>query len=67
MHDLSLGRCCSRAPCPLRSLPAYRERHAVDVQNFGLSVLGLALGTICRRYRTLRAQDRASWQGLRHP
>jgi uncharacterized membrane protein YfcA len=26
---------------------AYRERHAVDVQSFGLSLIGLALGTVC--------------------
>ena len=36
---------------------AYRERHAVDVQGFGLSLLGLALGTVCGAavLRTLRA------------
>jgi uncharacterized membrane protein YfcA len=31
----------------LAGASAYRERHAVDVQGFGLSLLGLVLGTIC--------------------
>jgi uncharacterized protein len=26
---------------------AYREWHAVDVKSFGLSLLGLAIGTVC--------------------
>jgi len=26
---------------------AYRERHAVDTKSFGLSLLGLAIGTVC--------------------
>ena len=35
---------------------AYRERHAVDVQSFGLALLGLAIGTVCGAVvlRTLR-------------
>jgi hypothetical protein len=31
----------------LALVSAYRERHAVDAQSFGLSLLGLAIGTVC--------------------